>query len=73
MRGFYVDLSGWPGCVHELRDGDYPLCGAGATAKQPAIRTENPVSCGSCLRCLSTQELEENSKRRRIRYGRYPR
>jgi len=60
MRGFYVVYNRQPGVVHELRDGDYPLCGAGAVAKQPIIRTKMSVSCPSCRRCLSKAELAEN-------------
>jgi hypothetical protein len=55
-RGFYVDLAGYPQRVHELRDGDYPLCGAGAVAKQPIIRTEEFVDCPRCLRCMGDEE-----------------
>lgn len=62
MRGFYVVYNNQPGVVHELRDGDYPLCGVGANAKQPVIRTEKPVDCPRCERCLSKLERKANEK-----------
>lgn len=50
MRGFYIDLTGHRSrTVHELRDGDYPMCGAGSAAKQPIIRTE--ILKMNCPRC----------------------
>jgi hypothetical protein len=60
MRGFYIGLDGYPQRVHELRDGDYPLCGAGAVAKQPVTRTERTVTCPRCLRIMSEEDHKNN-------------
>lgn len=59
MRGFYVSQGTYPGVVHELRDGDYPICGVGRHAKQPIIRSERHVSCPRCLRIISDEEFGE--------------